>query len=170
MMRFGPVTSSLALIGGMTAAGLQGLSLLVLLIKTVSEFDIPSLFSLLFLLMLAVGAFMGPWLLQRSAEFSYFVLFITAGFFLVAAGFIGLPTIGPFLLPGGVAIVLTALGFLMSSDDRVPLWRKLGIVVCGSLVILMFAAQLYGIVYLIYGPVLKDKAPGSLERTLSHRK
>lgn len=169
-MRFGPATSSLALYGCMTAAAIQGLALLVLLIKTLTAFDPSSLFSLLILLILAAAAFFGSWKLRRSTEFSYFVLVVAAGLFLVAAGLIGMATIGLFLLPGGVAVILAALVVLMSSDDQVPLLRRLGIIACGALFIVMVAAQLYGVVYLIHGPIFKSKTPGSPERGISYRK
>jgi len=168
-MRFGPATSSLALYGCMTAAALQGLALLVLLVKTFTAFDLSSLFSLLILFILAAAAFFGSWKLRRSTEFSYFVLVVTAGLFLIAAGLIGMATIGLFLLPGGVAIVLTALVLLMSGDDKVPWWRGFGIVVCSGLFIIMLAAQLYGVIYLIHGPLSKSKTPNILTQSIAHR-
>lgn len=163
-MKFGLTSATLALKCGLVAAGLQFLVLLVLLDKVVRpDLDVGSVFSMLVLLGLVGTAFAGFWLLRRSPELSYFALAVGAGLFLFVAGFLTLPTIGLFVLPGTVAILLSALMFLFAGEDPLPLWRRVSVVSVGLLWLIFMFVQLYGAGYLLKAPGFGGPAVKKIE-------
>ena len=158
-MTFGRAGSALAIISGLAAAGLQIAVLLILLVKIVSgEFDPSAAFSLVVLIILAAAAFAGFWLLRQSPEFGYFALTVGAAAFLFVAGFLALSTVGFFLLPGSMALMASAIAFLLAGEDRLPIWRKAGIILFAAVWLLSFAGQLYGAADLLNVPAAKSPA------------
>lgn len=158
-MKFGQDSATLAIKGGLAAAGLQILLFLVLLDKMIRpELDIGGLLSIVFLLCLAVTAFAGFWLLRRSPELGYFATAAGAGIFLLVAGFIASGTIGAFVLPGAVAILLSSLIFLTAGDDPLPLWRRVLVVWIGLIWLVFILAQAYSVLYVLNTPGFKEPA------------
>jgi len=155
-VRFGQKSAALAILSGEIASGLQALVLLVLTFKVSRpDFNVGGFFSMLLLLGLAAGAFSGFRLLQRSPELGYFMLSVGAGVFLFAAGFIAVFTVGAFVLPGAVAILLAALLFLMAGEDPLPLWRRVFVIMLDLAWLAFFIAQLYSAGYLLNLPWLR---------------
>lgn len=165
-MKFEKNSASLALKSGLAAAALQVLLFFALLDTMIRpELDVAGVLSILFLLCLAVTAFIGFWLLRRSPELGYFAQTAIAGLFLLIAGFIASGTVGAFVLPGAVAILLSALMFLIAGEGPLPLWRRVLVVLTGLIWLVFVVALLYSAGYILNIPGFKG--PG-VQTSQSH--